>query len=90
MYVRPDLRKGDVEIRIKAPKELVDILDAESIARGVDRQTVVLIVLDRYVSELAHVSRLVESAVKHQRTQDGERTAAQRRGTLKRKTGTNR
>jgi hypothetical protein len=81
MYLRPGLRKGDVEIRIKAPKELVAILDAESIARGVDRQAVVLVALDRYVEELTHVSRLVDNVARNQRTQDGNKTATQRRTT---------
>lgn len=78
MYLRPGLRKGDVEIRIKAPKELVAILDAESIARGVDRQAVVLVALDRYVEELTHVSRLVDNVARNQRTQDGNKTATRR------------
>lgn len=56
MFVRPELRKGDVDVRLKAPKTMIEKLDLLSIAFGLTRQDVILIALDAYVQELGIVT----------------------------------
>lgn len=75
MFIRPDLRKGDVDVRIKAPKDLVEKLDLISLALGITRQDVVLVALDAYAQELAHISKVLAPAVEPQRRRNGSRTA---------------
>lgn len=75
MFIRPDLRKGTIDVRIKAPKELVDKLDLISIALGITRQDIVLVALDAYTQEMAYVSKVLADAADPQRKRNGSRTA---------------
>lgn len=75
MFIRPDLRKGTIDVRIKAPKDLVDKLDLISIALGITRQDIVLVALDAYTQEMAYVSKVLADAVDPQRKRNGSRTA---------------
>ena len=43
MFIRPELRKGDVDIRVKAPADMVEKLDLAASALGLTRQDVVLV-----------------------------------------------
>lgn len=76
MFIRPELRKGDIDLRIKAPKELVDKLDLISYALGVDRQAVALIALDAYTTELSHISKVLAPYAAKQRNRNGSREEA--------------
>ena len=63
MFIRPELRKGDIDVRIKAPRDLVEKFDLISAAFGVTRQDVVLLAMDAYATELAHVSKVLAPSV---------------------------
>lgn len=78
MFVRPELRKGDVDVRLKAPKTMIEKLDLLSIAFGLTRQDVIPIALDAYVQELSHVSKVLAPAVAKQRNRDGNGTDEER------------
>lgn len=79
MFIRPELRKGEIDVRIKAPKGLVEKLDLISLALGITRQDVVLVALDAYVQELGHISKVLAPAVDQQRRRNGCRTAEEPR-----------
>lgn len=76
MFIRPELRKGEVDLRIKAPKDLVEKLDLISCALGVDRQAVALIALDAYTAELTHISKVLAPCAARQRNRNGSREEA--------------
>jgi hypothetical protein len=46
-----------------------------SLALGITRQDVVLVALDAYAQELAHISKVLAPAVEPQRRRNGSRTA---------------
>lgn len=79
MFIRPDLRKGDVDVRIKAPKDLVEKLDLISLALGITRQDLILLAADAYVEEQAHVAKLLAQSVESQRIRNGFATAKESR-----------
>lgn len=72
MFVRPELRKGDVDLRVKAPSHLVEKIDLISISLGLSRQDVVLVALDLYVQELSHMSKILVNSESGQRKHDGK------------------
>ena len=74
MFVKPELSKGDVDVRIKAPKGLVESLDLISLALGLTRQDVVLVALDAYVSEASHVASVLAKGMAYQRKHNGIKT----------------
>ncbi len=76
MFIRPELRKGDFDLRLKAPKELVEALDLIAVAIGVSRQDVIVIALSQYVDEQVHVSRVLARGMRNQRSLNGTRGAA--------------
>ena len=78
MFIRPEFRKGDVDIRVKAPADMVEKLDLAASALGLTRQDVVLVALDAYVQELSHVSKVLAPAVAKQRNRDGNGTDEER------------
>lgn len=71
MFIRPELRKGDIDVRIKAPRDLVEKFDLISAAFGVTRQDVVLLAMDAYATELAHVSKVLAPSMERQRSRNG-------------------
>lgn len=71
MFIRPELRKGDVDLRVKAPRNLVEKIDLISVALGVSRQEIVLVALDSYVTEALAVTRVLAPYVEHQRNSSG-------------------
>lgn len=78
MFVRPELRKGNIDVRVKAPAGIVEKLDLIASALGLTRQDVVLVALDAYVEELSHVSKVLAPAVALQRRRNGTKTEADR------------
>lgn len=78
MFVRPELRKGDIDVRVKAPETIVEKLDLIASALGLTRQDVVLVALDAYVEELSHVSKVLAPAVVNQRRRNGNKTESER------------
>ena len=76
MYLRPELRKGDVDVRIKAPGDLVEKLDLVAAAVGSTRQDVILIALDTYIRELSQIAKVLAPAVDPQRSRSGVKTPA--------------
>lgn len=78
MFVRPELRKGDIDVRVKAPEGIVEKLDLIASALGLTRQDVVLVALDAYVEELSHVSKVLAPAVVNQRRRNGNKTEGER------------
>lgn len=78
MFIRPDLRKGDVDVRLKAPSKMIEKLDLLAFALGLTRQDVILIALDAYVQELTHVTRVLAPSVAGQRNQSGNVTEKER------------
>lgn len=79
MFIRPELRKGDVDIRVKAPADMVEKLGLAASALGLTRQDVVLVALDAYVQELSHVARILSVHESHQRNRNGIATDGERR-----------
>ena len=71
MFIRPELRKGDIDVRIKAPRDLVEKFDLISAAFGVTRQDVILLAMDAYATELDHVSKVLAPSVERQRSHNG-------------------
>jgi hypothetical protein len=59
MFIRPELRKGDIELRLRAPASIIQTLDLVAQATGLTRQDVVLLALDAYCQETIHVSKVV-------------------------------
>lgn len=78
MFIRPELRKGDIDVRIKAPRDLVEKFDLISAAFGVTRQDVVLLAMDAYATELAYVSKVLAPSVERQRSRSGEKEERQK------------
>lgn len=78
MFVRPELRKGDIDVRVKAPEGIVEKLDLIASALGLTRQDVVLVALDAYVEELSHISKVLAPAVALQRRRNGTKEEADR------------
>lgn len=37
MFIRRELRKGNVELRLRAPEEMIEVLDLSAQARGISR-----------------------------------------------------
>lgn len=74
MFVRPELRKGDIDVRLKAPSKMIEKLDLLAQALGLTRQDVILIALDAYVQELTHVSRVLAPSTAGQRIHNGNET----------------
>lgn len=74
MFVRPELRKGEVDVRIKAPRDLVESLDLISMALGLTRQDIVLVALDAYVNEASHVASVLANGLANQRKRNGIKT----------------
>lgn len=79
MFVRPELRKGDIDVRVKAPETIVEKLDLIASALGLTRQDVVLVALDAYVEELSHVSKVLVPALAFQRRRNGSKTEGEER-----------
>lgn len=75
MFIRPELRKGDIDVRVKAPKDLVDKIDLISLALGLTRQDIVLVALDAYLNETLAVARVLSQAEASQRNSSGVVTA---------------
>lgn len=75
MFIRPELRKGDIDVRVKAPKDLVDKIDLISLALGLTRQDIVLIALDAYLNETLAVARVLNQAEASQRNSSVVMTA---------------
>lgn len=71
MFIRRELRKGAVDIRVKAPQWLMDVIDQCALARGVTRQDLILVVLDEYCSEALAVSRVLAPLAASQRHRNG-------------------
>lgn len=71
MYIRPELRKGDIDVRVKAPKGLVDKIDMISLALGITRQDLVLVALDVYLQEMTAIARVLTTATALQRNRNG-------------------
>lgn len=78
MFVRPELRKGDIDVRVKAPEGIVEKLDLIASALGLTRQDVVLVALDAYVEELSHISKVLAPALALQRRRSGNKTEGDR------------
>lgn len=74
MFVKPELRKGDIDVRLKAPSKMIEKLDLLAFALGLTRQDVILIALDAYVQELTHVSRVLAPSTAGQRIRNGNET----------------
>ena len=79
MFIRPELRKGEVDIRLKAPSFLVETLDLVAISLGITRQDVILLALDAYSQEIRHVSKVVAGRMETQRNRNGVETAEERK-----------
>lgn len=78
MFVKPELRKGDIDVRLKAPSKMIEKLDLLAMALGLTRQDVILIALDAYVQELTHISRVLAPNVAGQRNRNGIETDKER------------
>lgn len=78
MFVKPELRKGDIDVRLKAPSKMIEKLDLLAMALGLTRQDVILIALDAYVQELTHISRVLAPSVAGQRNRNGIETDKER------------
>lgn len=78
MFVKPELRKGDIDVRLKAPSKMIEKLDLLAMALGLTRQDVILIALDAYVQELTHISRVLAPSVPGQRNRNGIETDKER------------
>lgn len=78
MFVKPELRKGDIDVRLKAPSKMIEKLDLLAMALGLTRQDVILIALDAYVQELTHISRVLAQSVAGQRNRNGIETDKER------------
>lgn len=78
MFVRPELRRGDVDIRIKAPQSLVETLDLIANSLGISRQDVILVALDGYCEELRHISTVVAGSMAAQRNRNRIETEKER------------
>lgn len=79
MFIRPELRKGDIDVRVKAPKDLVDKVDLISLALGLTRQDIVLVALDAYLTETLAVARVLGQVKEPQRNPSGIATAGDAR-----------
>lgn len=71
MFISPNLRKGDIEVRIKAPRDLVQVIDAIALACGVTRQDVVLGALDSFTKEQLHIANVMANSRLTQRNRSG-------------------
>lgn len=71
MFIRRELRKGNVELRLRAPEEMIEVLDLSAQARGISRQDLVLYVLDQYCNEILSVSSVLAHASESQRKRSG-------------------
>ena len=78
MFVKPELRKGDIDVRLKAPSKMIEKLDLLAMALGLTHQDVILIALDAYVQELTHISRVLAPSVAGQRNRNGIETDKER------------
>lgn len=78
MFIRPCLRKGEIDLRVKAPNFLVEKIDLISVALGLSRQDLVLVALDLYVQEMAHVSKILSASGEDQRKSGGNETEIER------------
>lgn len=78
MFIRPELRKGDFDLRVTAPRSLVEKLDLIAIALGISRQDVALFAIDAFVEELSHVSKVLAPVLANQRRRNGNKTEANR------------
>ena len=79
MFIRPELRKGDIDVRVKAPKDLVDKVDLISLALGLTRQDIVLVALAAYLNETLAIARVLNQVEASQRNSNGVVTAGDAR-----------
>lgn len=83
MFIRPELRKGDIELRLRAPEEIIEVLDFVSSATGLSRSDVVLLALDSYCEEIRRISTVVAAGTRAQRKRSGNAVDAKRIGDTK-------
>jgi len=53
------MRPGHVELREEIPRDLIDVIDAVSAARGVSRRQVVMDVLHVWASDRVHEATVI-------------------------------
>lgn len=71
MFIDPNLKKGNTDLRVRVTEEMAEMLQAIAIGYGVNRSDLVLSVLDQFIKEISNVSRVTNNMLDSQRKRSG-------------------